>query len=129
VPPFDLEDPNAPFDKVKEYNQYNKLVSNRLIRELMYDSEIKVSITVRKVPKDDWQPSMYENNIYVYRVVHNLNTRFIDLACMKKVERISPSTGAIEYIDNLFSPEDVFVISSNIIEVHVAKADDCYITV
>ena len=129
IPPFNLADPNAPHELVKEYNQYNKLVSNRLIRELMYDSEIKVSLISRKISSTDWQQSNYEKNIWVYYLAHNLNTKFIGLECFRKIERINPETGALEFIDNIFSPEDIFITSENTIEIHSSRHDECYVTV
>ena len=129
VPTFNLEDPNAPFELVKEYNDYNKLVSNRLIRELMYDSEIKASVTVRFVSSNDWRPSMYEKDIWTYSVVHNLNTKFVGVSMFRKLSRVSPSTGAIEVVDNMFSPEDVFLLSNDMIEIHSSRHDDSYVIV
>ena len=129
IPPFNLEDPLAPYELVKEYNQYNKLVSNRLVREIMYEADIKVSLTARKVKSTDWNQSGFENNIWVYTIMHNLNTKFIGVECFRKIDRINPYTGALEVIDTVFSPEDIFIMSNNEIEIHSSRHDDCYITV
>lgn len=129
VPPFNLEDPNAPADLIQEYDRYNKLVSNRLIREMMHDTDIKASVTVRHIRKEDWQPSMFEDNIFYYTFAHNLNTKFVGVEMFKKVERIDPTTGKIEVTDAIFSPEDIFLISEDIVEIHASKAANCYATI
>lgn len=129
IPSFNLEDPNAPADLVQEYDRYNKLVSNRLIREMMYDSEIKASVTVRKIDKKDWLPSKFEENIFYYTFAHNLHTKFVGVEMSRKVERIDPVTGKIDIVDAIFSPEDIFLISEDIIEIHASNAADCYATV
>lgn len=129
IPPFDLDDPNAPFELVREYNQYNKLVSNRLMREILYESEIKVSLTARKISKADWNTSEYEQGIYYYKINHNLNTRFIGLQCFRKIERINPETGVIDILDSMYSPEDVFIINDNEIEIHSNIDAETFVTI
>lgn len=121
--PLSVPIEDATPDQIKEYDTYNKLVSNRLIRSLLETLTQKSQIFAKQIPKMDWSPSIYTDGIYYHTLVHGLETENISVNFWRKQTRRQENGAEIEN-KALFTPADVFILDENQILIHVTELID-----
>lgn len=114
---------NATEEQLKEYISNNKIVSNALIKEILNNISNKPSTFVKKILSTDWKVSILEPGVYMYTLYHGLKTEYVGISTYHVRERLLDD-GKIEYKKALFSPEDVYILSENEIEISVTRAID-----
>ena len=123
--PTNLADlPDNPTNKeMHEYNTYNRLVSNRLMKEMLESLAAKPATFVKTIKKEDWKGSFYETNVYQQKIFHGLESQFVTVFLFHQQERFDDD-GNVEMGRAVFHPEDIYIIDDNNIEISVTKLED-----
>ena len=107
----------ATLTEIEEFNKFNKLVSNRLIREIYNNLTNKPSMFCKTIQKELFQLGTYNEGWY-YTIVHGLKSVNVGCSFYKNQERILED-GKITENKALFVPANVYILNENEILVYV----------
>lgn len=114
---------NPTEDEEREFNAYSRLVSNRFMKDMLKILALKPTSYTRKIKKTEWKPSLYETNVYSYKIDHGLGTEYIGVSMFHEQERFN-NDGVPEKSKAIFSGEDIYILDENTIEINVTQLVD-----
>jgi len=118
---------SSSIEEINEYDKYNKLVSNRLIKNILDNISIRPMSFNKTIYKEQWAPSLYNEGFYT-SIIHGLNTETINISCFKIGKR-KLEDGRMIDAKILFTPADVYIVSQNEITIYVNEITDVYVII
>lgn len=121
-PEMDINESTASEEELKEYRSYNKLVSNKIMKDIINRTEAKAEVINRKIRAQEWSLSMKED-VYFYKITHELKSENIGLTMYQLTDRINEDGETIQ-TKSIVSPKNVFILSDSEIELQTTNPVD-----